>query len=51
LPGSYTAITHPIASRRDAFKVCQELNELEEADYSELTRKSVLPSPPPAYRI
>jgi hypothetical protein len=45
----YFALTKPL-SRADAFKVCKELNTLEEADWSEVTRKAVI-NPPPRYRL
>jgi hypothetical protein len=44
-PGQYSVVTKPL-SRADAFKVCKELNTLEEADWSELTSKAVLTKPP-----
>jgi hypothetical protein len=48
-PGQYSAVARPL-SRADAFKVCTELNTLEEADWSELTRKAII-SRPPDFRI
>jgi hypothetical protein len=45
----YHAVTRPL-SRAAAFKVCRELNTLEELDWSDLTRQAVLQTPP-AHRI
>jgi hypothetical protein len=47
--GLYSAVTEQL-SRADAFQVCKELNTLEEADWSDVTRKAVL-SKPPEFRI
>ena len=47
-PGEYCVVSKP--GRREAFKACKELNELEEADWSEATRNAMRPEPP-GYRI
>ena len=48
-PGEYSVVSKPLG-RREAFKACKELNELEEADWSEATRNATRPDPP-GYRI
>jgi len=48
-PGAYAVISKPLG-RREAFRACKELNELEEADWSEATKAAMRPSLP-VYRI
>jgi len=48
-PGAYAVLSKPLGLR-EAFRVCKELNELEEADWSEATRGAMRPSLP-VYRI
>jgi hypothetical protein len=48
-PGEYCVVSKPLG-RREAYKACKELNELEEADWSEITRNAIRPEPP-GYRI
>jgi len=44
-PGAYAANSKPLG-KRQAFRVCKELNELEQADWSEATRAAMRPPPP-----
>jgi hypothetical protein len=39
-PGDYRAMSRPL-SRREAMRVCKELTDLEPAEWSEATKKSV----------
>ena len=48
-PGEYCVVSKPLG-RREAFKACKELNELEKADWSVATRNAMRPEPP-GYRI
>jgi len=48
-PGAY-AVLSKLLGRHEAFLVCKEMNELEEADWSEATKAAVRPSLP-VYRI
>jgi len=48
-PGAYAVLSKSLGNR-EAFRVCKEMNELEEADWSEATRGAMLPSLP-VYRI
>ena len=38
-PGAYAVVTKPLG-QREAFKVCKELNQLDRADYSDLTKEA-----------